>query len=133
MKTQLARSARLASAGTAPGRFSTGNASPVSAAWLTKRSRASSSTASAGIRLPAASATTSPVTIRSGARLAGLPSRSTVARTRTRARSRSPIALGVPAKCSIPRTSRNASSIEIPSTTGDMSSKTAKTSLLACE
>ena len=53
--------------------------------------------------------------------------------SRTRARSRSAIRRGVPAKCSIPRTSRNASSIEMPSTTGDMSSKTAKTALLASE
>ena len=53
--------------------------------------------------------------------------------SRTRARSVSAICRGVPAKCSIPRTSRNASSIEIPSTTGDMSSNTANTSLLACE
>ena len=51
--------------------------------------------------------------------------------SRTRARSRAAISRGVPAKCSIPRTSRNASSIEIPSTTGAMSSKTAKTALLA--
>ena len=39
---------------------------------------------------------------------------------------------GVPAIGSIPRTSRNASSIERPSTSGVMSSKTAYRSLLAC-
>ena len=39
----------------------------------------------------------------------------------------------MPAKCSIPRTSRNASSIESASTTGAVSSKMRKTALLASE
>ena len=52
---------------------------------------------------------------------------------RTRSRKRAAISTGAPAICRIPRTSRNASSIDIPSTTGDMSSKIRKTSLLAAE
>ena len=46
-------------------------------------------------------------------------------------RSRPAISAGVPAIRRIPRTSRNASSIDIPSTTGAVSSKTANTALLA--
>ena len=52
---------------------------------------------------------------------------------RTRSRSRAAISTGAPAIRCIPRTSRNASSIDIPSTSGDMSSKIEKTSLLAAE
>jgi hypothetical protein len=51
--------------------------------------------------------------------------------SRTRARSRAAISLGVPAKCSMPRTSRNASSIDSASTVGAVSSKISKTALLA--
>ena len=53
--------------------------------------------------------------------------------SRTRRRSRAAISAGVPAKWAMPRTSRNASSIDSPSTSGDMSRKTAKTALLAAE
>jgi hypothetical protein len=53
--------------------------------------------------------------------------------SRTRPRSRAAISMGVPAKCSIPRTSRKASSIESASTTGAVSSKIRNTSLLASE
>jgi hypothetical protein len=52
-------------------------------------------------------------------------------RSRTAARSRTAICAGVPAIRSIPRTSRNASSIDSPSTTGDASSKTANIARLA--
>ena len=52
-------------------------------------------------------------------------------RSRTAARSRTAISTGVPAIRSIPRTSRNASSIDSPSTTGDASSKTANIARLA--
>ena len=48
-------------------------------------------------------------------------------------RSRLAISTGVPAKCSMPRTSRKASSIESASTTGAVSSKILKTALLASE
>jgi hypothetical protein len=48
-------------------------------------------------------------------------------------RSRSAITMGGPASRSRPRTSRNASSIEMPSTSGVVSSKTANTALLASE
>ena len=53
--------------------------------------------------------------------------------SRTRARSRAAISTGAPAIRPIPRTSMNASSIESPSTNGAVSSKTAKTALLAAE
>ena len=49
----------------------------------------------------------------------------------TRRRSVTAISSGVPEIRSSPRTSRNASSIERPSTSGVVSSKTAKTALLA--
>ena len=52
---------------------------------------------------------------------------------RTRARSRAAISAGAPAIRRMPRTSRNASSIDMPSTCGDVSSKIANTSLLAAE
>ena len=77
MNTQLLRSLRPSFAATTPGRFSTGNVSPVSTAWLTKKSLASSSTPSAGIRLPADSCTTSPCTTRSDGNVSGCPPRST--------------------------------------------------------
>ena len=70
-----------------PGFFSTGKVSPVNTAWLTKKSLASSTTPSAGIRLPAESSATSPGTTSSAARTTGWPSRSTLALIRTCARS----------------------------------------------
>ena len=51
----------------------------------------------------------------------------------TRARSRTAISSGDPETRPRPPTSRNASSIEMPSTSGVVSAKIAKTSLLACE
>ena len=51
--------------------------------------------------------------------------------SRTRRRSRAAISGGVPAKRSMPRTSRKASSIDSASTTGAVSSKISKTALLA--
>ncbi len=48
-----------------------------------------------------------------------------------RMRSRIPISAGVPESRRSPPTSRNASSMEIPSTNGETSSKIAKTALLA--
>ena len=53
--------------------------------------------------------------------------------SRTRARSRAAISTGAPAIRRIPRTSMNASSIEIPSTTGAVSSKIANTAFDAAE
>ena len=53
--------------------------------------------------------------------------------SRTSRRSRVAISSGVPTLRSIPRTSRNASSIERPSTSGVVSSNTRKTALLASE
>ena len=53
--------------------------------------------------------------------------------SRIRSRKRAAICGGCPASRSSPRTSRNASSIESPSTSGVVSSKTAKTALLASE
>ncbi len=53
--------------------------------------------------------------------------------SRTRARSRTAISRGEPAIRRIPRTSRKASSIEMPSTRGVVSSKIANTALLASE
>ncbi len=52
-------------------------------------------------------------------------------RSRTSRRRRAAISAGVPAIRPIPRTSRNASSIESPSTSGVASSKTRYTALLA--
>ncbi len=52
-------------------------------------------------------------------------------RSRTAARKRTAISTGVPARRSIPRTSRKASSIDSPSTTGDVSSKMANIARLA--
>ena len=51
--------------------------------------------------------------------------------SRTRSRSRAAISSGDPAIRRIPRTSMNASSIDSPSTTGDVSSKIRNTALLA--
>ena len=70
-----------------PAFFSTGKVSPVSTAWLTKKSLASSTIPSAGIRLPAESSTMSPGTTSSAGMGCGLPSRSTVALMVTWARS----------------------------------------------
>jgi len=69
--------------------FSTGYDSPVSIAWLTKRSRASIMRPSAGTRSPAASDTTSPGTRSAIGTSRGCPSRQTVARTATVLRRRS--------------------------------------------
>ena len=52
-------------------------------------------------------------------------------RSRTSRRSFTAISAGVPEILSIPRTSRNASSIESPSTSGAVRSKTSNTALLA--
>ena len=52
-------------------------------------------------------------------------------RSRTATRSRDAISTGVPAIRSIPRTSRKASSIDSPSTTGEASSNTANIARLA--
>ncbi len=49
----------------------------------------------------------------------------------TRLRSRAAMSCGEPAIRRMPRTSMNASSIDSPSTTGDVSSKTSKTARLA--
>ena len=79
MKTTFVRAASPASAGTTPGCFSTGKVSPVSTAWLTKKSRASSTSPSAGIRLPAESKTTSPGTMSAVGTETVWPSRTTSA------------------------------------------------------
>ncbi len=52
-------------------------------------------------------------------------------RSRTSRRNRTAMSVGVPAIRSIPRTSRNASSIDSPSTNGAVRSNTSKTALLA--
>ena len=89
IKTQLVRAAKPAVAATSSALcatfFSTGKVSPVSTAWLTKKSLATSKTPSAGIRLPAASSTTSPGTTAAAGIVWGWPSRSTVALIVTRA------------------------------------------------
>ena len=54
-------------------------------------------------------------------------------RSRTSARSRAAISVGVPAIRRRPPTSRKASSIEMPSTSGVVSSNTSNTALLASE
>ncbi len=51
--------------------------------------------------------------------------------SRTRSRSRAAISTGAPAILRMPRTLRNASSIDIPSTSGDVSSKIVNTALEA--
>ena len=53
--------------------------------------------------------------------------------SRTLRRSRAAISTGLPAIRSMPETSRNASSIEMPSTCGDVSLNTSNTALLASE
>ena len=58
----------------------------------------------------------------------GSPTRASTSR-----RSRTAMSIGVPAIRRMPRTSRNASSIDSPSTTGVVSSNTANTALLASE
>ncbi len=85
---QLSRCARAASLATRLACFCTGKVSPVSRAWLTKQSRASTSRPSAGIRLPAESSTISPGTTSSAARLCRRPSRQTSARLATCSRRR---------------------------------------------
>ena len=54
-------------------------------------------------------------------------------RSRTSRRRRTAMSIGGPEIRPIPRTSRKASSIESPSTSGDVSAKTSKTALLASE
>jgi len=75
--TQLLRSVIGASARTVPGRFSTGKDSPVMLASVTRKSAASISTPSAGMRLPADSRTMSPGTIVLTATSRSAPSRTT--------------------------------------------------------
>ena len=87
MKTQFVRSARPASGFASPGAFSTGKVSPVSTAWLTKKSLASRTRPSAGMRLPADRSMTSPGTISSAGTDRELPSRSTEILCTSRARS----------------------------------------------
>ena len=68
----------FAAAGRGSAVFSTGSLSPVSAAWLRKRSFASMTRASAGTRSPAARRTTSPTTSsEKGTSRSGSPARST--------------------------------------------------------
>jgi hypothetical protein len=95
MNTMLTRSGIPACASTGPAFFSTGNVSPVSTAWLTKKSLASSTIPSAGIRLPAESSMMSPGTISSAGIGCGLPSRSAVALMVTWARNSSTAWLAV--------------------------------------
>ena len=83
----MERCARPAAASARPGDFSTGNDSPVSDASLTKKSSASSTSPSAGTRLPAASSTTSPGTTSRASTSTAWPSRSRRARKPTRASS----------------------------------------------
>ncbi len=75
MNAQLDLSARLETAGAAPGAFSTGKVSPVSVAWLTYRSSDSRRIPSAGTRLPADSWRTSPGTISTEGIASSLPPR----------------------------------------------------------
>ncbi len=77
------------SSGNSTGDFSTGKASPVRRAWLTKKSFASSTRPSQGIRSPAARSATSPGTISASGISKGLPSRNTFPRTATDWRRRS--------------------------------------------
>jgi hypothetical protein len=86
-KTLFSRRATGASAGQGPGRFSTGSDSPVSADSVTMKSRALSTTASAGTRLPAARCTTSPTTILLAGTRCSLPPRCTRATSARRRRS----------------------------------------------
>ncbi len=82
-----ARSARSSSGGSGPGRdatpFATGTDSPVRSASSTSSPCASMSCRSAGTRWPLSSATTSPGTSCSASISTVMPSRSTVARTRS--------------------------------------------------
>ncbi len=87
----------------------------------------SAGTTSSPSGLAARLATLARCFVRATPTLSGRPTSS-----RTRARRRSAIWTGVPAIRSRPRTSRNASSSDSPSTTGDVSRNTANTSLLAC-
>jgi hypothetical protein len=85
-----------------PALFSTGYGSPVRRAWLTKKSRLSSTRPSAGTRSPAQSMTTSPGTTSLTGTSHGFPSRITEARTATEAESRS---AACPARCSCTKSS----------------------------
>ena len=102
MNTQLVRCARLAFSGSVAGFFSTGNVSPVSTAWLTKKSFASSTMPSAGIRLPADSMTMSPGTSCSEGSVWTTPPLSTLDRMVTCDRSLSTALLAV-YSCTKPR------------------------------
>ena len=75
--TLLLRPETGASADTMPGRFSTGNDSPVMLASVTRKSCASSTRPSAGTRLPADSRNTSPGTMVSTGTMVVSPSRTT--------------------------------------------------------
>ena len=79
IKTQFVRAPRLAAAGATPGRFSTGKDSPVRTASLAKKSLASSTIPSAGIKLPADKSAMSPGTTSVAGIVVGWPSRRTVA------------------------------------------------------
>ena len=87
MNTQLLRSLKLAVSATTPSFFSTGKVSPVSTAWLMKKSFDTNTMPSAGIKLPADRATTSPGTTRSEGIVLNRPSRKTLEWILTLARS----------------------------------------------
>ena len=110
---------RFAVAGPTPHTRSTGSG-------CRKASSRSGGTASSPSGLATPLATFARNFVRATPTVTGSPTRS-----RTAARSRAAISTGVPAIRSIPRTSRNASSIESPSTTGEASSKTANIARLA--
>jgi hypothetical protein len=93
-----------------------------------KASSPSGGTTSNPSGLPTPLATLARNFVRATPTVIGSPTRS-----RTSARSRPAISAGVPRIFSSPPTSRNASSIEMPSTIGVVSRKTAKTALLAAE
>ena len=94
MKTALVAPSRsVASASGRAACFSTGYGSPVSSAWLTKKSRVTSTTPSAGVRSPAASSTRSPGTSCATGSSWRCPSRTTLALTVTDWRSLSAAAL----------------------------------------
>ena len=76
-KTALVRAAMGASGRIIPGRFSTGNDSPVMLASLTRKSCASMTRPSAGIRLPAERRMRSPGTIVLTGTACSTPSRTT--------------------------------------------------------
>ena len=110
---------RLAVAGPTPQTHSTGSG------WRNASSRSGGTAISpSGFATPLA--TFARNFVRATPTVTGKPTRS-----RTAARRRTAISTGVPAMRSIPRTSRNASSIDSPSTTGDASSNTANIARLA--